>query len=62
MSEQIYSFIDFGLKDFLRDDNGDVIKIHGDYVTAEDWLLENGEEHGWTNTGVRYWEWIEEEG
>lgn len=56
----MYSFIDFGLEDFLRDDKGDVIKISGTYEDAESWLLDNGEENGWTNAGVRYWNWDEE--
>lgn len=57
-----YSFIDFGLKDFLRDSNDKVIVIEVEgYHQAEDWLLTHGESHGWTNEGVRYWDWDDEE-
>jgi hypothetical protein len=57
-----YSFIDFGLRDFLRDDNDEVIVIDvPHHEAAEDWLLTNGEDVGWTNSGVRYWNWTEEE-
>lgn len=58
----LYSFIDFGLQDFLRDENGEVVKLKFfDVTCAEDWLLTHGEEYGWTNQGVRYWCWDEEE-
>lgn len=58
----LYSFIDFGQKDFLRNDSGDVIIVDvNSYEDAEDWLLKNGEENGWTNKGVRYWDWDDEE-
>lgn len=57
-----YSFIDFGLRDFLRDNSGGVIKIQVEsYTEAEDWLLEYGEDHGWTNEGIRYWCWEDQE-
>lgn len=57
-----YSFIDFGNKDFLRKDNGEVIIIQcSNYHEAENWLLDNGEKYGWTNEGVRYWDWDDEE-
>lgn len=53
-----YSFIDNGLKDFLRDENNQVIiKKVGCFEEAEEWLLENGKKYGWTNTGVKYYEW-----
>lgn len=56
-----YSFIDFGNKDFLRYDNGDVIIIDfTSYEEAEDWLLSNGDDYGWTNQGIRYWVWDDE--
>jgi hypothetical protein len=56
-----YSFIDFGNRDFLRDIDGDVIIEDFDsFNEAEDWLLENGEHFGWTNSGVKYWNWDEE--
>jgi hypothetical protein len=58
-----YSFIDFGTRDFLRNDNGEVVEIEAaHYEEAEDWLLDKGEDYGWTNSGVRYWNWNEESG
>lgn len=58
-----FSFIDAGQKDFLRDDDGNVIiKDFDNYTEAEDWLLDHGEKHGWTNQGVKYWNWDEEMG
>lgn len=58
-----YSFIDFGLKDFLRSDiDGTAIVMEFPNVqAAEDWLLTNGEQYGWQNEGVRYWCWNDEE-
>lgn len=56
----MYSFIDYGTQDFLRYGNGGVIKIEGSYQDAEDWLILEGEDYGWTNRGVRYWNWEEE--
>ena len=57
-----YSFIDFGLKDFLRDDDDEVVKIEASgFQQAEEWLLKHGEDHSWTNTGIRYWCWDEED-
>jgi hypothetical protein len=57
-----YSFIDFGTRDFLRSfEQGPVLELEADsYEEAEEWLLNNGEDFGWTNTGVRYWCWEEE--
>jgi hypothetical protein len=58
-----YSFIDNDNRDFLRDENGEVIVILcDDWQDAEDWLLSEGEEHGWTNTGIKYFNWSEEFG
>lgn len=58
-----FSFIDFGWKNFLTDSQGDVIVINCDsYYEAEEWLLEHGEKHGWTNQGVKYFCWDVEEG
>lgn len=57
-----YSFIDFGLKDFLRKEDGEVVRIEFEgYHDAEEWLLKYGEDYGWTNKGVRYWNWDEED-
>ena len=56
-----YSFIDNEKRDFLRDENGEVIVILcNDWLDAEDWLLSEGEKYGWTNTGVKYFNWNEE--
>jgi len=58
----LWSFIDAGLQDFLRDENGNVIKIEGTLHDAEDWLLTNAEtETDWTNEGTRYWDWEDED-
>lgn len=57
----LYSFIDLGLQDFLRDENDNVIKIHFTCIeSAEEWLLKNGESYGWTNKGITYWNWDEQ--
>lgn len=54
-----WSFIDAGIQDFLRDGDGVVIVVRGSYHDAESWLLEKGEEYGWTNTGTRFFNWTE---
>jgi len=55
-----FSFIDNEKKDFLRDENNNVIIIEGDfYIVAEDWLLQNGKKYGWTNTGHHIFDWEE---
>lgn len=57
----LYSFIDNENKDFLRDEDGNVIKITSDtFDDAEMWLLSNGEKYEWTNSGVYYFNWNEE--
>lgn len=57
-----YSFIDFGARDFLRKSDGTPIEIERDNVEgAEDWLLVHGENLGWTNKGIRFWCWDDEE-
>lgn len=54
----LWSFIDSGLQDFLRDDMGNVIKIKGTQGDAEEWLITEGDETtDWTNEGTRYWNW-----
>lgn len=53
-----YSFIDYGKEDFLRDSEGNVIKIPAKSDTeAAKWLAEHGEKNGWTNKGTYYWVW-----
>lgn len=58
-----FSFIAFGLNDFLRDESGKVLTLNfSSFQQAEDWLLDNGMEYGWTNEGVKYWCWDIEAG
>jgi hypothetical protein len=57
-----YSFIDFGNRDFVKYDNGDVVEIEASsFEEAEEWLLTHENETDWSNSGVRYWCWDEEE-
>lgn len=57
----LYSFIDFGQKDFLRDENGEVIRLEfPDGQCASEWLIDHGDEYGWTNQGSRCFNWTEE--
>lgn len=57
----IFSFIDYENKDFLRNDDGSVVMIScATWEGAEQWLLKNGKQYGWTNTGVKYFNWLEE--
>lgn len=61
MKTGLYSFIDYGRQDFLRNPNGSVVKIEADYQEeAEDWLMDNGEKYGWSNDGVKYLNWNED--
>jgi hypothetical protein len=56
-----YSFIDFGLQDFLRTSNGEVLRLKfPSYEAAETWLMIYGVDYGFTNEGVRYLCWEEE--
>lgn len=57
-----FSFIDMGLEDFIRTDNGEVLKkIFSSYDAAEYWIEEGGlDEYGWTNQGTRKWCWDEQ--
>lgn len=58
-----FSFIDFGLKDFLRDKDGEIVMTpFNSFDEAEEWLLTFGDKYGWTNQGVKYWCWDIEEG
>jgi hypothetical protein len=58
-----FSFIDFGLKDFLRDDEGKVVvEEFSSYQEADDFIADGKLEwYGWTNSGTRKWCWDEEE-
>lgn len=58
----MWSIIDYGLRDFLRNKWG----IPYTFVTreeAEEWLLKEEEslEAGWTNEGTKYLNWNETE-
>jgi len=57
----IFSFIDNVKKDFLRYEDGSIIMIStATFEGAEHWLLTHGEKYGWTNTGVKFFNWSEE--
>ncbi len=58
-----FSFIDFGLKDFIRDENGECLKLEfRGYEDADDFIANGGlDEYGWTNKGTKKWCWEEEE-
>ena len=56
----MWSIIDFGLRDFLRGENGRPLMFET-YEQAEGWLLHCGEEYGWTNKGVRFFGWDDAE-
>lgn len=57
----MYSIIDFGTKDFIRDDNGKPFYF-ANLIVAEKWLIENGKKYGWTNTRTFWYEWLDERG
>ena len=59
-----FSFIDFGLKDFIRTDDGEVLtKQFNSYTEADEFIADGGlDEYGWTNQGTRKWCWEEEDG
>jgi len=53
----MWSIIDFGLRDFLRDKETGKPLLFENYDQAESWLMVHGEENGWTNEGVRFFGW-----
>ncbi len=55
----MYSIIDDGLHDFIRDEIGKPFYFSS-YEAAEGWLKKNGALYGWTNTGTRYFNWDED--
>lgn len=59
----IFSFIDFGHRDFIRDEKGDCLKLEfSGYEEADDFIMTGGlHEYGWTNEGTKKWCWDEEE-
>jgi len=54
-----FSFIDMGLEDFIRTENGDVLKKKfPSYEHAEEFIMDGGlNEFGWTNEGTRKFCW-----
>ena len=56
----MWSIIDFGLRDFLRDKETGRPLMFENYDQAERWLMVRGQEYGWTNTGVRFFGWSED--
>ncbi len=59
----IFSFIDYGKRDFLRYDDGSIIMITcATWEGAESWLHTRGVKYGWTNEGVKYFNWDDEFG
>ena len=57
----IFSFIDYDKKDFLRYEDGSVIMVLTyTWEGAEDWLVSKGCKYGWTNTGIKFFNWSEE--
>ena len=59
-----FSFIDFGLEDFIRTDDGEVLKKEFScYDSASNFIADGGlDEFGWTNKGTRTFCWEEESG
>ena len=57
-----FSFIDFGLKDFIRTDDGKVLILPFNSYFDADLFVEDGglEQYGWTNEGTVKWCWNEE--
>ena len=57
----LFSFIDHGNQDFLRDENGEVIRRQfADTYEAENWLLDNEAKTDWSNQGTTFWNWDED--
>lgn len=59
-----FSFIDFGQRNFVKDDSGNVlIKKFNSYEEAENFIADGGlDEYYWTNKGTRKWCWEAEDG
>ncbi len=59
-----FSFIDFGIMDFIRKENDEVLKLKfNNYEEADDFVMSDGlNEYGWTNKGTRIWCWENEMG
>jgi len=58
-----FSYIDLGLKDFIRDENNKVIiKEFSSWEDADDFIADGGlDEYGWTNTGTKKYCWNDED-
>ena len=52
-----FSFIDFGLKDFIRDEDDQVLILKfASYQDADNFIGDGGlYEYGWTNKGTKKW-------
>lgn len=59
-----FSFIDFGNKDFVRDNDGNVVtKQFSSYDEADDFIASGGlDDFDWSNNGTRKWCWEAEDG
>ena len=58
-----FSFIDFGLKDFIRTNNGQVlIKEFNGWEEADNFIMDGGlDDFGWTNKGTQKFCWDEDD-
>lgn len=58
-----FSFIDFGNKDFIRNDDGDcLIMDFKSWEDADNFIMEGGlDEFGWTNKGTQKFCWDDEQ-
>lgn len=57
-----YSFIDSGNRDFVKDSEGETIRKKFESKDhAESWILSNQHKTDWSNTGVCFYCWEDEE-
>ena len=58
-----FSFIDFGLRDFIRNENGDVLIVNfNSWEDADDFIMDGGlNEYDWTNSGTQKFCWNDED-
>ncbi len=59
-----FSFIDQGLRDFIRDENGDVlVKEFSSWEDADEFIMDGGlTDYGWTNQGTQKKCWNDPDG
>ena len=59
-----FSFIDQGLRDFIRDENEDVlVKEFSTWEEADDYIMDGGLfDFGWTNQGTQKHCWNDPDG